>query len=178
MLLTTVSTVDAILGAHAAELGGDFRAYRNHVYRVVNFCALLSPREPDALEKTAVASAFHDLGIWTARTFDYLDPSIALAGAYLARSGRAAWTAEVTAMIREHHRISRYHANPDWLVEAFRRADWIDVSRGVRAFGLSRALLAPIFSAWPDAGFHARLLRLSLTRLRTHPLAPLPMMRW
>ena len=125
-----------------------------------------------------MASSFHDLGIWTARTFDYLDPSIALAGAYLAQSGHSGWTAEVTAMIREHHKISSYHANSDWLVEAFRRADWIDISRGVRAFGLSRDLLNPIFATWPNAGFHKRLVRLSLTRARTHPLTPLPMLRW
>jgi HD superfamily phosphodiesterase len=31
------------------------------------------------LEKIAAAAVFHDLGIWTDRTFDYIAPSIALA---------------------------------------------------------------------------------------------------
>lgn len=47
----------------------------------------------------------------------------------------------------------------DWLVEPFRRADWVDVSRGVLAFGTPRTLIAKLCN-WPDAGFHKRLVRL------------------
>ena len=57
----------------------DFTAYRNHAYRVVNFCAHSRPAPTPRLEKIALAAAFHDLGIWTAHTFDYLEPSIDLA---------------------------------------------------------------------------------------------------
>ena len=67
--------------------------------------------------------------------------------------------------------------DPTLLVESFRRADWVDVSRGVRSFGLSRRLLREIFAAWPNAGFHGVLLRLELRRLRTHPWNPLPMVK-
>jgi len=44
-------------------------------------------------------------------------------------------------------------------------------------FGLPRAVLPDIFAAWPSAGFHKRLVQLSLSRLLTHPLTPMPMMR-
>jgi HD domain len=177
MLLTEIATLDELLRAHAAELGKDFTAYRNHTYRVVNLCVALSSDHPEQLEKMAIAAAFHDLGIWTDGTFDYLQPSVRLASAHLAQAGRAEWTPEITEMILEHHKISAYRGNPDWLVEPFRRADWIDVSRGLRAFGLSRSLLREIFSAWPSAGFHKRLVQLELKRLRTHPWSPLPMFR-
>lgn len=80
-------------------------------------------------------------------------------------------------MILEHHKISAYRGDPHGLVESFRRADWIDVTRGLRTFGLPRKLLGEIFSTWPSAGFHKRLVQLSLKRLRTHPLSPLPMIR-
>jgi hypothetical protein len=63
------------------------------------------------------------------------------------------------------------------LVEPFRKADWVDVSRGIVTYGLARRFLAEVFSTWPNAGFHKRLVQLSLKRLRTHPLHPLPMMR-
>jgi len=59
----------------------------------------------------------------------------------------------------------------------FRRADWIDVSRGLLTFGLPRARLVHIFSTWPDAGFHRRLAQLAGRRLLTHPWNPLPMFR-
>lgn len=177
MLLTEIPTLNELLRAHAAELGKDFTAYRNHTYRVVNLGVALSSDDPERLEKMAIAAAFHDLGIWTDGTFDYLPPSVRLASAYLAQSGRAEWTPEITEMILEHHKISAYRGNPDWLVEPFRRADWIDVTRGLRAFGLPRSLLREVFSAWPSAGFHKRLVQLELKRLRTHPWSPLPMFR-
>jgi hypothetical protein len=178
MLLTEIATLDELLHAHAAALGGDFTAYRNHTYRVVNLCAALSPTgDPEQLQKMAIAAAFHDMGIWTDGTFDYLQPSVRVAIAHLDRSGRAEWTPEITAMILEHHKISAWRGDPHWLVEPFRRADWVDVTRGLRTFGLSRSLLREIFSMWPSAGFHKRLIQLELKRLRTHPWSPLPMVR-
>jgi hypothetical protein len=72
MLLTTIATLDELLQAHAAQLGADFTAYRNHTYRVVNLGVALSAADPERLEKMASAAAFHDLGIWTDGTFDDL----------------------------------------------------------------------------------------------------------
>jgi hypothetical protein len=83
MLLTEIAALDELLQAHAAELGGDFSAYRNHTCRVVKLIA----------------------------------------------------------------------------------------------FGLSRTLLREIFAVWPSAGFHRRLIQLTLQRWRSHPLSPLPMMK-
>jgi hypothetical protein len=164
--------------AHAAQLGADLPGYRNHAYRVANLCAALGPPDPDCRDRIAIAAAFHDLGIWTADTFDYLPPSIELATDYLKKNGRPEWAPEITTMIREHHKISTYRGDPHWLVEPFRRADWVDVSRGVIRHGLPPRLLRQIFSTWPDAGFHRRLVQLALERLRSHPLSPLPMLRW
>ncbi len=176
-LLTRISTVVAVLTAHVEELGTDFDGYRNHVYRVVNLCAAQSSRDPAQVEKIAIAAAFHDLGIWTDRTFDYLAPSVRLACAHLSNSGKAEWTCEITDMILEHHKVSRYRGNPRWLVEPFRRADWVDVCRGVITFGVPRPVVREVLSTWPSAGFHKRLVQLELQRLRTHPWHPLPMMR-
>jgi hypothetical protein len=176
-MLTAIATLDEVLHAHREVLGRDFTAYRNHTYRVTNLCIAQTSGVPEQIEKTAIAAAFHDLGIWTDGTFDYLPPSVRLANAHLIRLGKEEWTAEITEMILEHHKISAYHGNPQWLVEPFRRADWADVSRGIIRFGLSRSLLREIFATWPDVGFHNLLVRLELTRLRTHPWNPLPMMR-
>jgi hypothetical protein len=175
-MLKEIATLDELLEAHAAELGRDFTAYRNHTYRVVNLCVALSSDDPGQLQKMAIAAAFHDLGIWTDGTFDYLQPSIRLASAHLAHTGREEWVPEITEMILQHHKISAWKGRPDWLVEPFRRADWIDVTR-LRTFGLPRSLLKEIFAAWPGAGFHRKLVQLELGRLRTHPWSPLPMVR-
>ena len=178
VLLKEIPVLDRILDAHAAELGGDFTAYRNHTYRVVNLCLAFCPGDPAQLEKIATATAFHDLGIWTDRTFDYLQPSVRLACDHLTRQGKKEWTTEVTEMILEHHKISSYRGNPHWLVEHFRRADWVDVSMGLIYALDFRVISSRRFCrAWPNAGFHKRLVQLELNHLRTHPWNPLPMVR-
>ena len=175
-LLTSVPTADEVLKAYASELGHDFIAYRNHVYRVMNLCAAIAEDRAE-VEKFAVAAVFHDLGIWTNKTFDYIAPSVALAHQYLAAQGRADWIAEIETMIEDHHKITPSTASRGSLVEPFRRADWIDVTLGLRTFGVPRPFIESVFAMWPSAGFHWRLVTLTLERVRTHPLTPLPMVR-
>jgi hypothetical protein len=177
--LTEIAALDAILDRHAGALGADFTAYRNHACRVATLCASQAPLgdDPEAIEKIAIASACHDLGIWTDRTFDYLDPSVRLAGEHLLAAGRAAWVPEVSAAILEHHRITPYRGAHAWLVEPFRRADWMDVSLGLVASGLSRQLFQAALDRWPRAGFHRLLVRLAWRHGRRHPTNPLPMLK-
>jgi hypothetical protein len=174
-MLTRVPTIDDVLNDHAAALRGDFVGYRNHVYRVANLCVEMAGR--GELEKIAVAAVFHDLGIWTRGTFDYIAPSVALARDHLVARGREDWTAEVAQMIADHHKITSSTADPSSLAETFRRADWIDVTGGLRAFGIPRRLVSRLYATWPDAGFHWRLVTLTLERFRHHPLTPLPMVK-
>ena len=163
---------DAILDRWKGELGNDAPAYRNHVHRVIDFCSAL--HEGDR-EKIVIAACFHDLGIWTARTWDYLDPSITLATNYLREQGLAQWTDEIALVIGMHHRIRR-HDDP--LVEAFRRSDLVDVSLGLVRFGLPCALVRDVRARHANAGFHKRLVQLACGWWVRHPLHPLPVLKW
>ena len=163
-------------------MGHDFIAYRNHVYRVANLCLAIAGGCDRAgaqvtLDKIAVAAVFHDLGIWTNHTFDYIAPSVALAREHLSACAQADWIPEIEAMIVNHHKITSARPNRAALVEPFRRADWIDVSRGLRTFGLPRSFITSVFTMWPDTGFHWRLVELAAERFLKHPLSPLPMVR-
>ena len=182
MLETRLVLLDEVLSAHTGALGADFDGYRNHAYRVANFCFALTPTvtatagDPERIARVALAAAFHDLGIWTDKTFDYLPPSSRLANAYLSGTGRSDWAPEITEMILQHHKLTPFRGR--WaLVEAFRRADLIDVSHGLASFGLRREFLREVFAHWPDARFHKRLVRLFLGRLLRYPWNPLPMVR-
>ena len=200
-LLTSLPTVEAVLDNHASELGHDLIAYRNHVYRVVNLCLAIVGDRCIELEKIAVAAVFHDLGIWTNNTFDYIAPSVAIAREHLTTRGMPDWIPEIEAMIVDHHKVTTSRANPhpstiaggalsgvagpalsgvegQLLVESFRRADWIDVTRGLRRFGLPRTFIAAVAATWPDEGFHRRLVELTIDRWWKHPLNPLPMVKW
>lgn len=124
-----------------------------------------------------VAGVYHDLGIWSDGTFDYLAPSAARAREWLQAHGRDDLTELVTAMIGQHHKV-RAAGPADNPVEIFRRADWMDVTLGALACGLPRAGYRSLLQQYPDAGFHLRLVQLSCKQLLTHPLNPLPMFRW
>jgi len=192
-LLTSLPTVEEVLNDHASELGHDLIAYRNHVYRVANLCLAIVGDKPVELEKIAVAAVFHDLGIWTNHTFDYIAPSVVLAREHLAARGMAGWIPEIEAMIVDHHKVTpcRASSHPSAtargalsgvegqpLVESFRRADWIDVSRGLRRFGLPGTFIAAVAATWPNEGFHRRLVILTIDRFWKHPFTPLPMVKW
>jgi len=52
------------------------------------------------------------------------------------------------------------------------------VSRGLRRFGLPRPFIAAVATTWPNAGFHRRLVQLTVDQFWKHPLNPLPMVKW
>jgi hypothetical protein len=174
---TSIPLVMEILEPHREKLGSDFVSYAHHCYRVAHFCLAFS-RDHPIPEKIFIASAFHDLGIWTEKTFDYLGFSEELAGRYLAAKGKAEWSEEIVSMIENHHKITPYRGESAWLTESFRKADWVDITLGCWRFGLARSFIKEVRDAFPNAGFHRKLVRLTQARLMTHPLSPLPMLRW
>lgn len=176
-VVSEIATLAAILNAHADTLGADFVPYWNHAHRVANLCAAHATGGAEVMEKIAIAAAFHDLGIWTDATFDYLEPSARLASTYLAASGLEQWELEISAMISNHHKLTRYRDNPDWLVEPFRLADSTDVSLGFLKLGVPASFIRALYETWPSAGFHRRLVQLEFTHLGKHPLNPLPVLK-
>ncbi|MHC8285965.1 phosphohydrolase [Pseudomonas sp. XS1P51] len=177
-LVREFPVTDEILASFAQVIGADLPGYRNHIYRVLNFYIAISGIEGLPSEAVQIAAAFHDLGIWTDRTIDYLDPSVRLAEDYLAGRQQSHLGSEVTALILEHHKVRPYGAAHALSVEPFRRSDVIDVSLGVVTFGLPRAFVKAVKSAFPNRGFHWLLIRLTARQLLRSPLRPLPMFRW
>ncbi len=171
-----IPLVDAILTEWRAAIGADYTALRNHIHRTCYLCRMLADLDDTAWEQVGVAGAFHDLGIWSDGTWDYLDPSAARARAWLEANDHADWIPGVEAMILDHHKITAVADTP--LADTFRKADWIDVSLGLRGFGVSRADYRALLRAWPVAGFHGRLVQFTLANLLRKPWSPLPMFRW
>lgn len=174
---TELPLVDEILGRFSTVIGSDLEAYRNHVYRVINLCFSLGAFGDEAMEKIQVAACFHDIGIWTAGTLDYLGPSAADAATYLRATGKEEWIAEIMEMIAMHHGIRSQAGSAFPLVEPFRRADIADFSLGIVPMGISKALINKLKNEFPNAGFHKRLAQSGNKWLLRHPLNPLPMFR-
>lgn len=182
--VTAPPLLDEVLDAHRAAIGAQWRGYRNHCLLVFQLARghvtrggrALEPRREAAL---ALAAATHDLGLWTADTLDYLDPSAALARERCAAAGLADLAPLVVDMIQHHHRVRPLPAGTDPLVEAFRRADWSAVTFGLVPGDRFTRAWRRLAAALPDEGFHAFLLRRGLRHaLEGHLLDPLPMLRW
>lgn len=168
--------IDEALLYFRLDIGKDFDTYRNHVYRVFHNCRIIDP-SPENETKYALAAVFHDIGIWTDSTFDYIPPSIERARAFLQDSPSAVDLDEISAMITWHHKLSPYEGNYALTTESFRKADWIDVTAGLLSFGHSRRQFRVSWGRYPFQGFHRFLLRQSALNTLRHPLNPLPMFR-
>ncbi|MBL7728103.1 MAG: HD domain-containing protein [Dinghuibacter sp.] len=170
------SIIEQVLHNNSGYLNKHLEKYRNHVYRVYHRCRLYDAT-PGNDEKYAIAAVFHDIGIWTNNTFDYLEPSISLASNYLEQTGRPELTEEIGLMIGMHHKISRYTGPYAHTVEAFRKADWADLTWGIVRFGLNKKGFSPIVRQFPTKGFHRFLVKKTIANFFAHPLKPLPMFK-
>jgi hypothetical protein len=167
--------VDAVLDRHRDAIGDSFATYRNHALRGLNYqTLLLAGMGRQVSNAQALVWAVHDLGIWTAGTFDYLQPSADLLHKYAAEFGITD-IAQAEATVLRHHRIRKV---ADIEVDTFRRADRVDVTRGFWRGAISRKDVAGVVVVLPYLGFH-KFLAAGLTRHAvSHPRRPVPMLRW
>lgn len=172
-----VALIDDALGPYAEQIGDDLPGYRNHAVRMATFTLALSPGDAEHRTKVSAAAAFHDIGLWTAKTLDYLEPSVQPALRWLADHDRIGWSDEVTLMITEHHKIRAVKGQYP-LVEAFRKADLCDFSMGRVRGGVPKDVVQAARTEHPNAGFHKTLVRKTVQWVPRHPLRPAPMLKW
>lgn len=176
---TPLALLDELLEFWKPQIGVTWDGYRNHCQRMAAFTlALLPNATDDDRRKIAIAACFHDIGIWSDHTIDYLPPSSRRARDYLKAQGLESWTTEVELMIDEHHKLRRYKDPAYPLVEAFRKADLVDVSMGLIKFGIAGDTVRTLKAAYPNAGFHKALMGLAGGWFKQHPLSPPPFIKW
>jgi 5'-deoxynucleotidase YfbR-like HD superfamily hydrolase len=174
----TPITAQNLLAPYKEVLGKNFVAYSNHVHRVVQLTmALKHTIKKSDEEKIIIAAVFHDIGIWTRKTFDYLDPSIAESRTFLQKIKKTEWEAEIFQIIRMHHKISTYSGDYHDNVEAFRKADLVDLSKGLKSFGVSKNIIKNNYLKFPSNGFQKILFLLFLKQIFISPMNPLPMLK-
>lgn len=177
-IVTDDPLIEDILGAWQDRIGADFAGYRSHVYRMFNFCLALQPCSGEERTKFAIAACFHDIGLWSDHTVDYIPPSVAQVRRYLADNGLHDWSEEIALMVEWHHKLRPWRDDRYPLVERFRKADLVDFSLGFFRCGLPRACIREVKAALPNAGFHSFLLRGAKDWFSRHPLSAPPFLRW
>ena len=112
----------------------------------------------DEETKLAIAACFHDIGLWSDQTVDYIPPSIVQAKRYLTETGQDDWSEEIGLMIEWHHKVRRYRDDQFPLVEVFRKGDLVDLSLGFFKCGLPKSFVNEVKARIPNAGFHRFLM--------------------
>lgn len=175
---THIPLLEEILSPWKIKIGNDYDGYKNHVYRMLNFCFYLAKPNEEEKTKLIITAAFHDIGIWSDNTLDYLPPSVTQALVYLNKHELSSWTKEITLIIDMHHKLRPYKNTKLSLVEWFRKADLIDFSLGRVRYGVPKKYIQEVKGVFPNAGFHKRLIQLSWKQLKDKPFNPAPMFKW
>lgn len=173
-----IALLEEILSDWQNIIGSEYEGYKNHVYRMINFCCCLQECTEAEQKKIIIAAAFHDIGIWIENTVDYIPPSLPPAMAYLKNTNLEAWSEEIGLMISEHHKIREYQDKSYPLVEIFRRGDLVDFSFGMIKFGIPDNYIKAVQDKFPNADFHKNLGKRAIKWFFQHPFNPAPMMKW
>lgn len=155
------ATVEALLAPFWEQLGGDYEGYRGHIYRVLTYTLHFLDGDQSHRREIETALVFHDIGLWTDKALAYLEPSIERALAANAAQGWGIEPSLLRAIIFWHHKAWPYKGPHARVVNAVRRADWIDGTGGMVRMGLPRATIRKVRAAIPDPGFGDTLMRLA-----------------
>lgn len=153
--------VEALLERYKPQIGTDFPGYRNHVYRAITYAMHFLGNNPEHEQLVETAFVYHDIGLWTDHELAYLEPSEAVA---IADNEQYGWGLDAELLrdaIHWHHKIFPYRGPNQNVIEACRKADWIDASKGMLRKGMAKSAVTAVESAFPNLGFHDSLLRLA-----------------
>lgn len=150
--------VEMYLREHKEEIGDDYEAYKGHIYRVLSYSMHFLHGETAYFPIIAAALVYHDIGLWTHSTLAYLEPSTFVAKERL----RIQYSREEMDLLREiivnHHKVTPYQGPHADVVNAVRRADWIDATMGLVNHGMPTRHISAVQGRIPNAGFHKCLV--------------------
>lgn len=153
--------VEELLGRFEKIIGKDFPGYRNHIYRTITYAMHFLDNAEEYERIVETAFVYHDIALWTDRELAYLGPSEAMAIADNEKFGWGLDSELLRGAIHWHHKVLPYKGPNQRVIEACRKADWIDASKGMLRKGMSKATIKEVEAAFPNLGFHNALLRLA-----------------
>lgn len=178
-VITDMPMLDELLDPYRSGLGIGYQGYRAHCYRMLNWARFVTEPQEFREQKIAIMTVLHDLPFFMTGDLDYLDKACDLATDHLSAIGRSEWTEEMHLMINNHHKVREYTGPYSELVEACRKADWIDVTFTKLRFGIPRKLVVEVRATFPMNEAYKAVALPNIARYAVrHVNRPLPMMRW
>lgn len=106
------------------------------------------------------ALVFHDIGLWTDKQLSYLEPSSFRAKEAL----HDVYSEEELTLLHNiifwHHKVTDFEGEHEDIVNAVRKADWIDATMGIVNFGMPNPLITEVNTVLPESGFHRTLVEI------------------
>jgi hypothetical protein len=158
-IITRSDRVEALLEPYRDAIGHDYDGYRGHIYRVLSYAMhFLGGNGARGVVETALV--YHDLGLWSDKELAYLEPSIERAQH---DNETRSWGYDPQLLhdiIYWHHKITPVRGPNADIVNAVRKADWIDATQGLLRMGMPKRCIEKVTDAIPAAGFYDTLKRI------------------
>ena len=130
--------VEELFARYESLIGRDFPGYRNHVYRAITYSMHFLGNAEEYERLVEAVFVYHDIGLWTDRELSYLEPSEAVAVADNEKFRFGLDSGLLRDAIHWHHKIFSYSGPNHEVIEACRKADWIDATKGMLRKGMSK----------------------------------------
>lgn len=156
-VIKSSDVIEGLLAEFKEVVGEDYDGYRGHLYRVLSYTNYYLKGVTSYRKVIETALVYHDIGLWTDGELSYLEPSTDRA---VKRFGNEFTEEETTLMINiimQHHKFLPFSGPHEDIVNAVRKADWIDASHGILKKGISETNVRKVESSIPNAGFHKTL---------------------
>lgn len=156
--------IDEYLAKYANVIGDDMTAYKGHLLRVETYAYHflgeegVSKMDADTRRAVSAALVYHDIALWTDLTLAYLEPSRDRATRDLKDSFNAEQLELIENIIYGHHKITPFEGPHADIVNAVRKADWVDVTQGTVHHGMPTDCISKAVQSIPYAGFHDVLM--------------------
>lgn len=159
-IITHSERIETLLTPFKDVIGDDFEGYRNHLYRVLTYTLHFLEGDEQHREVIETALVYHDISLWADKALAYVAPSSQRA---LEANQNNHWGHDpqlLHDLIFYHHKIFPFKGPNAKVVNAFRKADWIDATQGVIKKGMLVPHIEQVKAALPAVGFYDTLMRL------------------
>lgn len=166
-----VEQMSKILGRQRAKLGDDFTWYSNHCHRVYHYSMhfLDSEQKETYGNLIETAIAYHKIGLWSDQTLAYLKPSWKYAKGKLDKARMQLGSDDmrlISSIILANTKLTEYESqkgeNYNAVVNAVRKAGWIDITGGLLHGGMPQEHIKTISSTFPYEGCQMMLMKFPL----------------
>jgi hypothetical protein len=158
-IISHSNQVESLLEPYREVIGDDFKGYRGHIYRALTYAMHFLDNDERYLPVLEAAFVFHDIGLWTDKNLAYLEPSEAEALRVNNERKLGLDPELLREVIHWHHKVTAYKGEHADIINAARKADWIDATQGKMRKGLSKEQIDVVEKSIPNDGFHEALAR-------------------